>query len=386
VNTSLVCLAVLFSAPAAEEARPVYKLSRPFDAVIRSQSPGPNNGYDKQPMTGTTGQPGAEIPQTYVGPGTVVPNGTMITPQQNFIAAPPGSDPFMAQQYGLQNGPGMRYGANGPQPFQTNRWISRYNFGILPKESTEGGLGDFGVLEFDGDWEYAFQTAPGWVFSFASQFGVRGWHGPSSAATHPTTALPGSVFRSGWKFELASTANNGSPLSLSLTFNPSLNTDFEGSPSSNAWNWDGYGMLFYRSTPQWTWVFGAGFWDRVNDRVIPYAGFIWTPDSRLEVRAVLPDPRISYFMGKQWSGYDTWMYLRGEYHVEAYELQLETTGAREKVELEDYRILLGLRFDNGYYSSFIEGGWVLGRNVSFLKGTPGFGVSDGFIGRLGLRF
>ncbi|GAB4143710.1 MAG: hypothetical protein Tsb009_14970 [Planctomycetaceae bacterium] len=380
MNSSLVYLAVLVSAPAAEETQSVYTFSPAFEAVIRSQSP----GYDEVPKTNGNGPSMTGPPQTYV-----VPNGSMITPQPGYIAGP-GADPFLAQQNGLLPGAGgdfagLRYGANGPQPYRLNQWVSRYNFGILPKESTSQGLGNFGIFEFDGDWEFATPSVPGWIFSFAQQFNVRSWDGPTGSAMVPTTALPGSVFRFGWNFELATPANNQNPWGLSLTFNPSLNSDLERSLSSNAWNFDGHGMIFYHATPQWTWVLGAGFWDRVKDRVIPYAGFVWTPDDRWEIRAVLPEPRISYFIGRIYD-YSTWWYTRAEYHVEAYELQLETTGAREKVELEDYRILMGLRFDNGWYSSFIEGGWVFGRNVRFLNGTPGFDVSTGFIGRVGLRY
>ena len=157
---------------------------------------------------------------------------------------------------------------------------------------------------------------------------------------------------------MATPAN--SAWSTSIAFNPSINSDLEQGLGSNAWNWDGRAMMFFRVAPQWTWVVGAGFWDRVNDRVIPYAGAIWVPDDRWEWRMVLPEPRVSYYIGRP-CNLPTWFYARAEYHVEAYEIQLETTGAREKVELEDWRILLGLRFDNGFYSSFVEAGWIFGR-------------------------
>lgn len=385
MNTSLVCLAVALAAPAVEEPPPIYTPVRVFDTVIRGQNgnvPGPgNNNYEEIPMTG---QPGATSgnPQTFVGP-EAVPNGGLITPQYT-PAYQPGADPFLAPQYGAAPGT-MQPGVNGVQPYRLNRWVSRYEFGLLPKESTSNGLGNFGIFEFDGEWEYSTPVVSGWIFSFAPQFGVRAWDGPSSSVMVPTTALPGSVYRAGLNFELATPANGYGPLAASLAFNPSVNSDFESGLSSNAWNWDGRGMLFYHATPQWTWVLGAGYWDRVNDRVIPYAGFIYRPSSNWEWRIVLPDPRVSVFLGNAW-GLPTWFYARGEYHVEAYEIQLETTGMREKVEIEDYRILMGLRFDNGYYASFVEAGWVFGRDVDFRNGTPGFDISSGFIARAGFRF
>lgn len=368
-------------AQVANAAEPTYYPPRIASTVIRGQS----QGYDELPMNGQPGVTSGNS-QTFVGP-QAVPDGGMIVPQNPVFQQ--GGDPFLAQQNGQQqfgSVPGqMQPGVNGLQPYRLNRWVSRYEFGLLPKESTDKGLGNFGIFEFDGEWEYASQFGGGWIFSFAQQFDVRSWDGPSGSAMAPTTALPGSVFRFGWNFELATPANNPGPLSASFSFNPSINSDLESGLSSNAWNWDGRAMLFYHATPEWTWVLGAGYWDRVDDQIIPYAGFIYRPTPQWEWRVVLPDPRVSVFVGNMW-GLPTWMYARAEYHVEAYELQLETTGMREKVQIEDYRILGGLRFDNGYYASFVEAGWVFGRDVSFLKGTPGFDVSSGFIARAGFRF
>lgn len=379
MNTSLVCLAIALTAPAVDNTPSVYTPTRVFDTVVRAQGGVP---YDEIPMVNGATPMANGAPQTFAAP-MAVPDGTMIVPgQPGGPPFGPTSDPFLAQQYGLSpNGNGV----NGPQPYRLNRWVSRYEFGVLPSESTSRGLGKFGVFEFDADWRYATPTAPGWIFSFAQQFNIRSWDGPTGSAMAPTTALPGSVFRFGWDLTLETPSNNANPWGVSITFNPSLNSDMESSLSSNAWNFDGYGMLFYRATPVWTWVAGAGFWDRVNDQVVPYAGFIYTPSPRWEWRAVLPNPRVSYHMGNAW-GIPTWFYARGEYHVEAYEIQLQTTGRREQVEIEDWRILMGLRFDNGYYASFIEAGWVFEREVNYKLGTPGFDVSSGFIARAGFRF
>ncbi|MEZ6046336.1 MAG: hypothetical protein R3C11_12365 [Planctomycetaceae bacterium] len=65
---------------------------------------------------------------------------------------------------------------------------------------------------------------------------------------------------------------------------------------------------------------------------------------------------------------------------------MEPEGVREKIQLEDWRAVLGVYFDRGYYQKFIEGGWVFNRDVSFNNGTTGFDVGDGFILRGGFRF
>ncbi len=79
------------------------------------------------------------------------------------------------------------------------------------------------------------------------------------------------------------------------------------------------------------------------------------------------------------------MYARGEYHVEAYEVN--TTTGTDEVELEDYRIVLGVRTDNGVSSWFVEGGWVFDRQVEYSRAiNTGYTPSTGFIARTGWRY
>lgn len=386
VNSALLCLAVALTAPnAGPDAPSVYHLNSPFESnenrlIFRGQTPGPMQPYDEVPPP----NPGGMSPSspTFVQPN-VVPDGQMIYPQYP-MAGPPGTDPFLPGQPGPGYGgygPSAVYSSVGPQAYRLNRWVSRYDVGFLPKAENDRGFGHFAVFEFDAAWEYATPLCFDWIFSFTQQFDYRAWDGPSTSPMFPTSSLPGSVYRFGWDLKLATPANN--PWSAMIAFNPSLNSDFQSSLGEDAWNFDGRGMIFWRPSEQWTWVGGAGYLDRVNDKVIPYAGFIWTPDPRWEWRILYPESRVSYLLGNPW-GLATWLYARGEYHIEAYEVKLPS--GQEQVELEDWRILMGLRFDNGFTSCFVEAGWVFGRDVEFKNATPGFSPDTGFIARLGIRY
>jgi hypothetical protein len=381
VNASLVYFVALFAVPPTLDGSKTIGLPiQAFAAAIRGQ----NQPYEETP---DNTMPPRTFAQPPVAPpnGGIVPNGGFGMPFQQQTPLP--YDPFLGQPndalvnpYGSRSGM-YSYGANGPQPYRLG-WSSRYDLGILPQESTQRGLGNFGVLELDHEWEY---TTPwnGRIFSFTQEFDIRFWEGPEGSPVVPTVALPGSVFRIGWDFELARPA--GGPWSYQIAFNPSINSDFEGSLSSNAWNFDGRAIVFYHVSPHWLLVGGATYWDRVNDQLIPVVGAVWTPGDRWEWRLVFPQPRVNYFLGNV-LGRATWLYARGEYHVEAYEIQLETTGRREKVELEDWRALFGLRSEGRRYTAFLEAGWIFDRSVDFQRGTPGFDISSGFIGRAGLRF
>lgn len=369
MNASLVCLLVALSAqPQINDSVSVYKPSADFESVIRGQTP----GYDEIPSSSQ-----GLVPPTYVVP----PNSGTLNP---FQPAPLMTDPFLGQPgYGAPAPSFFAFGANGPQPYKYG-WTVRQDIGYIPNESTEGNLGKFGVTEFDTELEYTTALPTGWIFSFTQQYNLRLWDGPVSR-TAAAIGLPGSVNRFGWDFELSTPANG--PWSIQLGFNPSLNSDFDRHPTSDAWNWDGRGIAFYRASPHWMVALGVGYWDRVNDKIIPYAGAVWTPDDRWEWRLVFPKPRVSYFLGAP-TGVPMWLYVSGEYHVEAYEIEVERRPAaiaQDKIELEDWRVVLGLRSSCGRYTSFLEAGWIFGRKVEFLR-TPGFNISSGFIVRGGLQF
>lgn len=369
----LLCLvAALSAAPSADSWNAVYDPDPAFQVAIRGQT----EGYDEIPAPS----------------GTFAPQGTPIDPNavpyegQPYMAPGQGGGPWFTDPYSVnsnQNPTANLYswGIEGPKPYVMG-WVSQYAFGFLPKEETEKGLGQFGIFEIDAEWKYATPSVYQNIFSFAQQFSMRGFDGPTGNPPL-TTSLPGEVYHIGWDFEFSTPV--AGPWYAQFGFNPSINSDFKGSLSSDAWNLDARAIAYYQQSPTLTYALGAGFWDRVDDRVVPYAGVIYTPNNRWEYKLVFPEPSITYYGGTL-LGFHEWFYVRGEWHVEAYELQLETTGQREQVELEDWRVLIGNRKTNGLITLFVEAGYVFGRDVEYKYGTPGFDVSSGFIVRAGLTY
>ena len=248
-------------------------------------------------------------------------------------------------------------------------------------KNSPGLTGDMSVFEFDAEWEYTTPLSSGWVFSFTQEYGLRMWDGPLSAPAFP--GLPSKVHHIGWDFQL-NTPQSG-PWSMQFNFNPSMNSDFNQSLTSNAFNWDGSGMVFYQASPTWMWVGGIAYWDRVRDQLIPLGGAVWTPNDIWEFRMVFPKPRISVFLGNI-MGASTWAYTSLEYNIEAYEVELEPGLGRDKIELEDWRLVGGFRQDYGVMQTFVEAGWVFNRDITYLRGARGFDISSGAIVRGGIRF
>lgn len=376
MNVTLLTAALWFSAsPTVYET--VYVPRPEFLAAVRGQNATP---YDEIPNGNTpfyqNNGNGAALTDPNAGAQAMPYMGAPVQPL-------PYGDPFLGgggmvapmPYTGPGHGP-FAFGTNGPQPYRFG-WTSRWYAGYMPKEDASGPLGDFGIFEAGVELEHTSPLPDGWIFSSTPQYDYRAWDGPVGIG------LPGSVHRIGWDLELSTPAN--SPFSIQFGFNPSVNSDFEGSTNSDAWNFDGRVVGFLRTSDQLMWALGAGYWDRVDDIIIPYAGLVWTPNDIWEWRLVFPQPRVSVFIGNPW-GIATWLYLSGEYHVESYQIELQPVGAREKIQIADWRAMLGLRSDNGFVSTFIEAGWVFDRQVEFKYTTPDFDIDSGFIGRAGIRY
>ena len=432
VNASVLCLvSVLTAPPTGPAASTVYTSSPQFERVIRAQTPQPFYQsppiYAQGPTFGAPVQPGVPIQTAppIAQPGMVIPNGGGIpvgppvgTPVPGYppVLPPlssPTIDPFLGGSGAVlplaaySEPPGLlpvSYSMNGLHPYRFGV-THRLDFGLIPEQSTKRDpslrqLGNMGVFEFDYESEYTTPIFDRSVFSYTFQYGLRSWNGPNNASpiipAIPGNAfinaidLPGNVHRFGGDFELTTPLDY--PVVFQAGFNPSINSDFENGLSSRAWNFDARGVVFHRVSPRTTLVGGVLYWDRVDDVLLPYIGVIRRPTPRREYVLVFPHPRISFMIGDA-GGIAKWLYVRGEYHVESYQIErrplIGNPGGqfRDQIELRDWRVLGGIRTVNPYgVSAFFEAGAVFGREVEFLEGTTDFDISSGFIARAGLHF
>ena len=314
------------------------------------------------------------------------PEGSFTTPPMTAPLMSPfdPKDPFQIQSgpdpvLPYVNDPGQQVlsGVNGPQPYRFGFTPIFDGVFLAPAHAKSPGQGNFGIQQYDLALRHVSMLGPDWVFTNSAQFGARIWNGPN------TPNLPGSVYRLGWDFLLNSPQVGG--WSAQLDFNPSINTDFQSSLGRESLNLDAYGALFYRTSPQWMFVLGVQYWDRVNNIIIPYAGAVWNPNEKLELRLLFPKSRISYFLGTVGDG-SHWLYATGEYHVESYQINMPGVSGREQIQLSDWRVGVGLRSDHQWYDKYIEVGYVFGRENIFLGNTPGFNINNGLMARFGVRF
>jgi hypothetical protein len=148
----------------------------------------------------------------------------------------------------------------------------------------------------------------------------------------------------------------------------------------------GRGAPRLQVTPELGIILGVAYWDRVDDIFIPYGGITWNPSEYWRFALTFPKGSINAFL-LNWGSASVWLYGAFEYHVEAYQIDLGSpTGRDEKIQLADFRAVLGLRLDGEKAAAFLEGGSVFDRRVKFLHGTPGFDIDNAGIIRFGLLF
>lgn len=363
---------------------------RPMDSsryVVRGQSQTPDGAaYDSTPQTETSPQTQTYVQgidpntSTFTGPQLGAPQGTV----DPFLGGGSTFDPYATQPYaplGLAQyydpfSREFQYGGMGAQPYRIGG-LTYYDAGYIGQESTKGVPGHFSVIETNLMGRYSTYLPSNTIFTWRPEFNYRGWDGPSGVP------LPGHAYRFASDIEWA--GQGPGPWGFQIGFTPQLASDFDKHLSSDAWMFDGRGVLFFRPDPSLMLVGGVAFWDRVTDRFIPYAGLVWTPDPNWEFRLLFPKSRISVFLGDYGYG-GVWFYGSAEYNVESYEVGLATLNRKDQVEISDYRLLLGLRTDDGQVSSFIEGGWIIDRQVDFKYKTTDFDINDGWMIRAGIRF
>lgn len=339
--------------------------------VYRGQS----DPFYNPPATNPVAPPAGSVPVAQAAPNTFPQQPTFGDPFANGQFAPPPAsfDPFGQQQQAV-------YGVNGPQPYRFG-WKEQVEFATTPRQGTNPNVGRFGWNELNILKEWNGQGAAGGIWTFSPQYNGRFLDGP----TFPGLSSNMHRIGLGMKYATPVLPNGGA---FEFGFTPAIASDFKSGASSGAWQFDAHIASFWRTSPQWMWVLGALYWDRNEDIVLPYAGGVWTPNDYFEARLLFPKAKLEWFLGTPFNT-ATWFYVKGEYHVESFEVTFEAPGpivpSSSVMQTEEWRLLGGLRWETGYVETYMEAGVVFDRKVDF--GTAGrFEPDEAFMARFGMKF
>lgn len=381
--TSLAMIAgICFGSQTANAEWPKFVSTRffeaektPDDVVIRGQSdPFYTIPVGVSPIPAISGEPVYQ--QAQADPQMSAPTASADPFLSGQFAPPPASfDPF---------GPQQTYGINGPQPYRFG-WKEQLDWAIAPSQGTDPNVGSFAWSELNYTKEWNGRGAQGGIWTFNPQVNVRWLEGPDGAGA---AALPGDLYRFGLGMKYA-TQQSPNGVSFEFGFNPAIATDFNQSLTDDAWQFDAHLVSFWRTSPSWMWVLGVTYWDRGEDFILPYAGAVWTPNDMFEARLLFPKARLEWFLGTPY-GVPTWLYTTAEYHVESYEIGFQpptvTPPHSSAMQIEDWRIMGGMRWETGWLETYAEAGVLFDRKVDFNVGGPDFDPDTAFMARVGLKF
>lgn len=276
--------------------------------------------------------------------------------------------------YGAQ----ASYGICGYQPWRLG-WQATHDWAILPFASTfNANVGEMQIVEVNNSARLSEVIAPGVLFNGTGYFNAHFWDGPGKIG------LPGQVDQISTDLELG--FFDRGPWTAQVAFHPQIVDGNQSRLNPYAFNFDGRVVVSYLASPEWTFVGGVAFWDRVDLLVVPQVGAVWTPVPRWEFRLLYPKARISYYLGRR-GPREFWLYGAAEYTAEAWQANIgNPTIVADRIQLTDHRLLLGFRWDNGRRSAFIEGGWIFDRQAIFAGPTPDFDLSNVGTIRAGIRF
>jgi len=163
--------------------------------------------------------------------------------------------------------------------------------------------------------------------------------------------------------------------STELDFRIGVYSDFE-SAGGDAIRPQGYGAFIYQMSPVWALKGGVTYINRVDVKILPVAGLIWTPDQFTHFDITFPNPKLSHFAWR-WGNTDVWWYLAAEYGGGSWEVDnIRGDGLMnggQRVDINDIRLIGGLEWTGGWVGAkgFLEIGYVFDREVVF-DAAPGF--------------
>ena len=353
----------------------------PVTSLFRAQSPDVQFPGAEFPSADASGVdvPGVDVPEFVVG--SPLPRGIHRTLAYElwdtfnpFFKTTVRVLPNYYDPYGWQ----ASYGTNGYQPWRLG-WSIFHEVAVLPTSSVSGGTtGEMQIVEWNSNVRLSELIAPGILFNGTGYFNAQYWDGPGGID------LGGQVDQLSLDLELG--FFNDGPWSGQIAFHPQIVDGFDQPLNGNAFNFDGRAIATYMVSPAWSLVGGFAVWDRVDLMLVPHVGAIWTPDARWELRLLYPRTRISYYLGRM-GAKEMWLYGIAEYTAASWQANIgDPTLVADRIQLTDDRLSLGIRWDGGRHSVFIEGGYVFNRHVKFAGPTPHFDISNAGMIRAGIRF
>ena len=238
-------------------------------------------------------------------------------------------------------------------------------------------------------------TYPNFLYSgqpiyIAPSFSLYQWDNPQPPDFPATAVLPSKAYGAylDTKFE----TDKNYPVGGEIMGRVGVFTDFS-TLTSDSLRVIGGGNLLLRLTPATTLKAGVFYTDRVNVKLIPSGGILWTPNDRTRFDIYFPQPKLASYLATV-TTHDVWWYVAGEYGGGSWTVKREIAPIfTDRFDYNDIRLLVGLEwgpaewFREGRRLGFVEAGWVTNREGIY-RARPGdnFKLRDSFMLRAGIGY
>ena len=263
---------------------------------------------------------------------------------------------------------------NGPfEPF-TSTWTKTMRFfqEIHADDTWEArNGGDRGMgLNTINTWA-TFAIPFGWTpnpLLITPGFQLNLWDGPDATGFPPPT-LPGQTY--GAYIDAAWNPQISNWFGAELEVSPGVYTDFSFTDSESI-RVLGRGLAVLTATP--TLQFKAGIWyiDRVDIKLLPAGGVVWTPNPCSRYEIFFPAPKLAHLLSTV-GNVNLWLYIRGEYGGGAWTINRPDFGGHDEFEYSDLRVATGIDFlpeTQAGLRGYLEVGFAFDRHLVYRSRMP----------------
>jgi hypothetical protein len=225
-------------------------------------------------------------------------------------------------------------------------------------------------------------------------FGLHLWAGPqqpeSGSADLPANAYDAYIDAT-WRPQFSEA------FGMELAIRPGIYTTFD-SVNAQSIRIQGRGLAFIRMSPTWQVAIGAVYLDRLDIKLLPAGGLIWTPSEKARYEILFPKPKLAHYLYTSGMNTEWWIYATGEYGGGSWTID-RVGGFDDQIDINDIRVSIGLEFKptqaidasaaggRRNYVGYFEAGYVFEREILYRsKSPPEFNLPETFMLRAGLRF
>lgn len=232
-------------------------------------------------------------------------------------------------------------------------------------------------------------------------FGLHLWDGPAFPDSFPAD-LPAQAYDA--YLDVTWRPQFNEAFGMELAVRPGVYSSFDAINSQSI-RLQGRGLGFIRLSPAWQLAIGAVYLDRLDIKLLPAGGLIWTPNEKNRLEFLFPKPKLSRYLMTAWTNTEWWIYATGEYGGGSWTIERapETdplvAAMDDQIDINDFRVMVGLEFKptqsidgnlpptRRQYVAYFEVGYAFEREIIYRSNVPDeFNLPETFLLRGGIRF